>query len=218
MKRELLQDISDYISYLQSLSLQISFIDKYYHFLRQFPSLFAYNSHNLPYCEKIKSSGRMLQKCESRQRIVDAACKGGPFFGVCWAGVHEYVLPVLFGGEPVSYICVSGYGAPSEKIRRHIGVIARRYGAAQNELWQAYQKLSPVFPEQDTILKLVQPLCRMFELLYLQLHDKTESTSPPRHSITQDPGFFVSALYGRHFLARHRDRLPLFPFLYAAHI
>lgn len=183
MNRELLQDIFDYISYLQNILLHISFIDKHYHFLRRFPSLIAYNSHNTPYCSLVKSSAPMQQKCDCRQYLVHSACKNGPIFGACWAGVYEYVLPILYNGTPVSYICVSGYGILTDKTYRHLRHIAQRYGIPQTALAADYAKLKTDIPDQNYVLKLVQPLCRMFELLYLNLNKESRST-PPRNTMS----------------------------------
>ena len=178
MVNDLLQDIFGYIAYLHSLSLKLSFIDKHYHFLRHLPDLFAYNLHNNSYCNLIKSSPKALKKCECRQFLVEDACKNGEFLGVCWAGVHEFVFPVLFEQSPIAFISVSGYCRVTEKIFRHLTKIAEHYGFDKTELSEKYAGLNQSLPDLDSIRRLIQPLCRMLELLYLQFRNKSRESEP----------------------------------------
>lgn len=169
MQTSLVKNILDYISYLESLSLELCLIDNQYYFLKSVPELLLYHGHRNEYCTAVKSSAAAHKKCIEKQFTVQDHCIDGWFCGMCWAGVHEFVFPVFNEKTPLCFICITGYAKPAPRIFNHISKIAKHYREDAQTLLKCYNRLKQNIPSENYIKTLIQPLCRMFELLYLQI-------------------------------------------------
>ena len=169
MQTSLVKNILDYISYLESLSLEICLIDIQYYFLKSVPELLLYNGHRNEYCTAVKSSAAAHKKCIEKQFTVQDHCIDGWFCGMCWAGMYEFVFPVFSEKTPLCFICITGYAKPSQRILAHITKIAKHYNEDTQTLLDCYNRLKQNIPSDSYIETLIQPLCHMFELLYLQI-------------------------------------------------
>lgn len=174
MNTQLVKNIVDYITYLENLSLEICLIDNQYYFIKNIPEFLPYHGHRNEYCMAIKSSAAAHKKCIEKQFIVQDHCIDGWFCGMCWAGIHEFVFPVFSEKTPLCFICITGYAKPTQRILTHILKIAKHYNEDPNILLNCYNRLKQNIPSDNYIKTLIQPLCRMFELLYLQI-EKNES-------------------------------------------
>ena len=173
MYTKLLQNIIDYIDYLENLSLEISFCDLYFRFLGKFPSLIAYNSHRNAYCSAVKSDSGAAAKCRAKQYEVQARAERGEFCGICWAGVKEYVFPVRGDNGTIAFISVSGYAAPPEAAESRLDRACGMFALDRGGLKKAYTALKTHLPAPKQLETLIFPLCRMFELLYLRLQKES---------------------------------------------
>ena len=169
MQTSLVKNILDYISYLESLSLEICLIDNQYYFIKNIPEFLPFHGHKNEYCMAIKFSAAAHQKCVEKQFTVQNHCSGGFFCGMCWAGVHEFVFPVFNEKTPLCFICITGYAKPAPRIFNHISKIAKHYREDAQTLLKCYNRLKQNIPSENYIKTLIQPLCRMFELLSLQI-------------------------------------------------
>lgn len=106
------QDITRYIDYLTG---------KYGYYITlhgeivSVPAFSRYNFHLNPYCRYIKTVCENWDICVKRQQSVFEKCAFGPFFGICHAGVGEYVYPVTVEGKNVGFLSVSGYRGKEEQ-------------------------------------------------------------------------------------------------------
>ena len=57
--------------------------------------LAPYNINRNPYCLYVKSKPEVWNTCIARQGKVVNCCASGPFCGTCYAGMGEFVFPVL---------------------------------------------------------------------------------------------------------------------------
>ena len=108
---ELVDGIAAYIEYLRGLDLSVSV-----HFgsesISRIPysaweRLLPYNSHNNPYCLRIKAC--RAEDCIAHQRAIRNSTDGKPCVVSCHAGVAEYVFPIVKLGAALGYVAVSGY-------------------------------------------------------------------------------------------------------------
>lgn len=111
--QNLLAKTVTYIKYLIedfSLQLSVHFTEE---LLRMMPklmidSLIPYNYHRNPYCIAVKGSG--ASACVASQKKLIAECKTDEsYIRTCYAGVTEYICPVMKDGEVVGFVAVSGY-------------------------------------------------------------------------------------------------------------
>ena len=68
-----------------------------------------YGIHSNPYCMLVKQNERLWHKCRCQQsKIVSGNV---PTCGTCFAGVFEYIVPILPQGQKgaQAFICISGY-------------------------------------------------------------------------------------------------------------
>ena len=134
--------------------------------------LIALTAHRNPYCCYIKShSDIMWNTCIDQQHCVMRALDGtSAFFGMCHAGVCEYVYPFGHNGSPEGFICVSGYrpeegGALWQKVCHKLGKLADRMIVPYEELMQIYKRrLSAELPSKELLDTLIAPICDMLLL------------------------------------------------------
>ncbi len=109
--------------------------------------LTGYGAHTNEYCRKIKATENGQKHCWLMQKFVRAKCKQGePFFGSCYAGVSEYVFPIMENDTYYGFVCVSGY-------------------RLENRSDPAYQALKKNAPDLKKIRAQLSPLINSFKLL-----------------------------------------------------
>ena len=70
--------------------------------------LAPYNINRNPYCLYVKSKPEVWNTCIARQGKVVNCCASGPFCGTCYAGMGEFVFPVLSAdGAVLCFLSVS---------------------------------------------------------------------------------------------------------------
>lgn len=173
MLQDLLRDITGYFDFLIAQGYYVAFHNQSMPLQDVMSALTPYNINSNPYCLLIKSNQQAWTHCVERQGKVIDACKKGPFCGICYAGMGEYVFPILgCADQPVAFISVSGYRMEREESERRIKTAAANYHFSENALESAYAKnLRDPLPDERLLRAQIQPLCRMFELLNLRLSE-----------------------------------------------
>ena len=134
--------------------------------------LAPYNIHSNPYCMFVKSAKENWDLCRAKQQRAAEAAMGGLFFGSCYCGVAEYMLPIKSGDEYMGFISVGGYCGSEEK-RDHF---AEKYGFSLEEIRDRYKAyLAPEPPSPETVKTLIDPLVAMLVLLF---RDGGEAAAP----------------------------------------
>ena len=168
MAYEIANDVVNYIDYLiNTVKLQISLCGIHTSFSGYLHLLHPYNAHENVYCECIKTNRKALSRCIECQDKVLSKCRDGAFFGRCWAGVEEFVFPIAANNKILGFISVSGYRAETID-RESLGKIAQKYGLNPDMLYAKLNSLSTEKPNPAQIRTLLNPLCHMLSLLYLQ--------------------------------------------------
>ena len=171
-------DIVAYIDFLrQKLGLEITLHGMNGFLLPYTGRLLAYTVHSNPYCLCVKSDKAMWDICIRNQSRVYDRCRQGSFFGVCYAGMGEFVLPVSHGETLLGFISVSGYRDQAGRFEEKLPHFAGKYGFDRKLLEDIFAKNSKTPPSMEQISACVQPLAAMLELLYLR--DQISSVEAP---------------------------------------
>ncbi len=160
-----IEAIKNYIIYLKKCGLSVTLHSHDSDILLK-TDLLAFNIHDNPYCIYVKNCPAAQDHCVEKQGKIVEKCKGGPFTGVCYAGVKEFVYPVTFDGQVAGFICVSGYSC--ENGEEYISKVSEKYDLPKDGLKRTYGSLKSKMPERSFVDTLVYPLCSMLELAYLK--------------------------------------------------
>lgn len=166
MQNQLIKDINSYISYLNSKGLSISVHGKIV------GGLLEHNIHKNPYCCFVKTNDDAWTNCIKCQQKVFNACNNDCLFGMCWAGVEEYVFYV----DSKVFISVSGYGINKQKATERIERLSQNFYFDKSELLTVYDKgLKHKKENAEELKTLIKPLCYMLSLLQLSIGDISQS-------------------------------------------
>lgn len=131
--------------------------------------LMPYNLHYNPLCMMVKNVEACWERCKARQGKVMQKAQGGPFFGMCWAGVSEYVFPIYNMTDQVAaFISISGYACRRSEAIQRIANVAEAHGLNRQEMIDVFDNaLRHEIPDMATMRTLVQPLANQFTLMSL---------------------------------------------------
>lgn len=137
------------------------------------PQLIRYNFHLNTYCKYVKSVCDNWQVCIEKQKRVFQKCGEGEFFGVCHAGVGEYVYPIIHNETVCGFVSVSGYKGKNEDVARGK---ALRFADKNNISGTELLKIRNAFllsdiPGEDTVDAVIRPLVFMLEEYIAQTDD-----------------------------------------------
>lgn len=187
MIKGLLQDIISYFDLLIGEGYYVAFHNLSIPLQDYMGVLTPYNINSNPYCLLVKSSQEAWNHCIERQEKVIKACCNGPFSGVCYAGMGEYVYPIQGKyGNTLAFISVSGYRIHEDTVSHRIAYIAQKYHLNKQELITTHRRSMQDQPSNvEALSAKIMPLCRMFELLNLLLAELSvnEVESMTRSSI-----------------------------------
>ena len=160
MENKLIEDINNYISYLNNNGLSVSVHGKI------IDGLLEHNIHENPFCTFVKTNDEAWKKCVKCQQKVFSRCNKDYLFGMCYAGVEEYVFYV----DDKTFISDSRYGIDKEKATERISRLSREYHFDKSELLTIYEQGLMHEKENISELKvLVKPLCHMLSLLQITI-------------------------------------------------
>lgn len=165
------EKIKDYIEYLKSVGYFVSFHIKG---AEDCDRLLPYALHSNPYCLKVKAKKEAWDRCIACQKKIREKKENEPFFGMCYAGVCEYVFPVGSCG----WVSVSGYRSNEKKAVKRISRISQSFGFDRELLKKAYfENLRSDIPPKKRAEALIYPLCVMLELAFPESVDRQEEKS-----------------------------------------
>ncbi len=160
----------DIVRYLDALMAERNWYISLHGAMTYTPPLARYNFHLNPFCCYVKTECGCWPECIRRQDKVLARCRGGAFCGACFAGVAEWVYPVMQDGEPVGFVSVSGYcglnTAAEEAKLHHFAARHRLDGSALARL--RAECLSAEIPSRAEVDVWLRPLVLMLEQLIAQ--------------------------------------------------
>ena len=158
MKNNLIKDINNYIDYLESKGLNVSVHGK------TVSGLLEHNIHKNPFCVYLKTNADIQKRCVKCQQKVLSAFNSDYLFGMCHAGVEEYVFFV----SKSTFISVGGYKVDTQKAKERISAVANEFSLDKSELIKIYDRgLKKNQEDIDHLKIIIKPLCHMISLLEL---------------------------------------------------
>lgn len=168
VRNELINDINNYISYLNSKGLFVTVHGK------GISGLLEHNVHSNPFCALVKTDTSAWQKCVVCQQKVFKEYEKGSLFGMCYAGMEEYVFFV----NDKTFVSVSGYGIDKERATRRINRISQEFYLESSELLKVYENsLKHKSENIEELNAVIKPLCNMLYLLQLFIADVPETAT-----------------------------------------
>lgn len=156
-------EIKDICSYLDFLIGRLGLYITLHGDFVSVPELIRYNFHLNPYCAYIKTSCEGWNVCIEKQHRIIEKCRTGEFFGICHAGVGEYVYPVRRENEVVGFISVSGYRVMNEKaaVSKALHFAEKNNIPGDKLLSVRSSALSAEIPEKAELDAVIRPLVFM---------------------------------------------------------
>ena len=114
MKESLITDINNYIPFLNSIGYYVTVHGK------RIAGLPEHNVLNTPCCSFVKINSAAWEYCMSCRQKIYKESGEGIFFGMCHAGIEEYVFFVNSG----SFV---RYGINKEKAFERIRALSQKY-------------------------------------------------------------------------------------------
>ena len=167
MKQKLINDINNYIAYLNNSGLYVTVHG------RGISGLLEHNTHNNPFCALVKTDDNAWEKCVRCQQKIYKHNNKECFFGMCYAGLEEYVF---FANEK-TFISVSGYGINRSKALPRIDNLSKEFCLNKQELISAYDGLKHETQDIKDLSTLIKPLCHMLNFLSVMTPETTNSSS-----------------------------------------
>ena len=167
---DLVKSINSYIELLKNeFNLNVTLHDRGGHFLHH-KELIEHNVHSNSFCMYVKTNSCIWDKCIARQKKLIGPLENGPFFGMCYMGVEEYVFPVVSENNIIGFVCVSGYRKDEKKADMRLAHACEEYGFDYNTLKTLYlSSLSADIPDFEYVSTLVTPLIYMISALAADL-------------------------------------------------
>ncbi len=163
MRQKTEQQIIEYIEFLRDMGYVISLGGLNSTLLeRSFPALSACEHHLCDLCIFMKSNQETKDKCIRNKKLLIASAKREILYDCCWAGIEEYVFPVVRSDQLICYIHISGYRGTLKHAARRASVAEKKRGKKVSEL---YSRLSTDIPTKESLLRLISPFYHMFETL-----------------------------------------------------
>ncbi len=185
MRRKTEQDIFDYIHFLRDegyvvalSSLNHTLLEKsvppqmtHDNIDHSLQFLLNYEIHLCDICVRMKAQPESREKCIQYKYLLTGSPTRDVLYDCCWAGVEEYVFPVVCDDQLICRIHISGYHGSMKKSERRRRAVIHKYGADYGTL---YDRLSNNIPTRAYIERLINPFVYMFEKLYHEnLADET---------------------------------------------
>ncbi len=154
--------IKNYIAYLKErYGFNITVHSKDSGVLNLIYRLPSVNIHSEAYCTYVKSFPEMWDKCILNQNKIYEAIEQNnneTFFGSCYAGVGEFIVPILSDGACRGFVSVGKYVGSEGKMLH----TSNKYKIPRNELLREYNSdLSADIPDLSLVDMLIHPLCVM---------------------------------------------------------
>ena len=115
MSREIINDIHSYMAFLEQLGYAISFSFIRNCFAPYTHELLKYDFHPHGICNYLKQNPKTMGRCVANKRKLEKKNITKSYYGCCYAGVEEFLFPVLYEDKAILCIHVSGYRGKLKK-------------------------------------------------------------------------------------------------------
>lgn len=125
--------------------------------------------HRNPYCLYIKQSNkRLFDQCLCRKDVAEKCAKvKQPFYGMCYAGVEEFVVPIFHQDELVLTIFAGAFRTRQKTALYRMKKIAKAYNLSYETLLEHYySSLSPEAVQPELINSLLSIAAQYLRYIY----------------------------------------------------
>lgn len=97
--------------------------------------------HRNPFCMQIKSDRALWDRCLSMKKGIRAKCSrlGHTYYGLCYCGVGEFIVPILSGSIVIGVICAGEFNSHPAISEYRIKKIAGQYQMDAASLMEKYK-------------------------------------------------------------------------------
>lgn len=176
MKSSVLRDCLNYIDFLKSLGYFVSLSGFDSAFEPCMSKLLDYEIHLHSVCFYLKQNDKTKDKCILNKQRLNNAKISEPYYSCCFAGVEEYIIPVIYEGVCLLRVNISGYRGTLKKSGKFMERISQVCDKGFVEL---YNELSPSPPDISEVLRFVSPLKYMIIELYKECRAANVDLSKP---------------------------------------
>ncbi len=124
MLDRLIDAIENYIKYLRKTGLYVTVHGDISEYIHSLPEI---DIHSNPFCLMIKTEDCAWCKCIQSQQKIYNQNSSKPFWGMCYAGIEEYVFPLCSSSEIFGFVCVSGYAVNKKEAMRRINTVSKEF-------------------------------------------------------------------------------------------
>ena len=186
MMSETLNDITRYIDFLRSEGYSVTLSCFGDRFGKCLPVLLAYEVHLPGICSYLKTNEKMGGSCYLNKHRLQQKKITAPYYACCYAGVEEYIFPVIADEITVACIHFSGYRGKLDRSEKLKKTVSKR---CDQRFEQLYSELSDNVPSISHIAAAARPLEYMIERLY------TESKAEVADESSASKIFFKAVKY-----------------------
>lgn len=165
-----------------------------------------YLAHTNAYCMYVKSDRHIYHKCLTMIRKMSIRCKkeGGTFFGMCHAGLCEYVTPIVSGDIIIGTINVGFFGGHEALAENRIHHTCRASEILSEEtaLRLYHQHVHPASLSPHTLIPSMELIAEYLSLTYDSIK-ATHDVSMRRRSSNEDTILSHAAEYVRQNFTGH---------------
>ncbi len=180
MNSSILKECLSYIDFLKGLGYFVSLSGFNPIFNPYIDKLLNYEIHLHSVCFYLKQSKITFGKCVKNKERLNRTKITEPYYSCCYAGVEEFVIPVIYEGDSLLRINISGFRGTLKKSQKFMERISLKSG---DHFTRLYMELSPSPPKFDDIMKFINPLRYMIIELYKHcqgIADDCEEKSPTK--------------------------------------
>lgn len=158
-----LKDITEYIKFLRECGYCVMLSCFKNTFGDCLQTLLEYEVHQLSICNFLKSRPDMRKKCIKNKCMLEKKLPKCTYYSHCYAGVEEFVYPIMFEGRVIMCVNISGYRGKNQRSEKCAELTEKRSDARFRKL---YKELSKNVPDISEINRIIKPLEYMICELY----------------------------------------------------
>jgi AraC-like DNA-binding protein len=114
--------------------------------------------HSNPYCMMIKSDKTLWNKCICMKKPIAEKCRlnKGIYYGMCYAGVEEYIIPLFHNGQLIGTLNAGAFRSHTATAERLIKRISRSSSLDESLLLDLYESsLNTNVPNMEKVSNLL---------------------------------------------------------------
>ena len=172
-----LKDITGYIDFLRKHGWCVMLSCFGNNFGDCLPVRLEYEVHQPNVCVYLKSNPSMRGKCIHNKRMLEKKSPSQMYYSHCYAGVEEYVYPVIYERKMIICVSISGYRGKNERSELCAEVVRKRCG---QRFFELYSELSADVPDEEEIKRMIKPLEYMLRELYRKCAETAQTETPQK--------------------------------------